>query len=186
MTATALFIAILLILFLTPLGLIPLGIINLTTLCIPVVAGTLVLGLKSGMVLGACFGTFSALSAFGILKPASGLAAMLVAESPILGILVCILPRLAIPLVTWAVYKLAARGKEHSVAALPFAAGAGSLTNTILYMGMLYLSFVITGLDVSPILAILATVAIGALGEAAVAILLSTSVVAALWRIPRR
>ena len=63
---TALFIALVLLLGLTPIGLIPLGFINVTILCVPVIVGTLFLGLKTGLVLGLCFGGVSALSAFGI------------------------------------------------------------------------------------------------------------------------
>ena len=55
LTLTALFVALILLFGLTPVGLIPLGFINVTILCVPVVAGTLILGLKTGLLLGACF-----------------------------------------------------------------------------------------------------------------------------------
>lgn len=185
-TATALFIAILLLLFLTPLGLIQVAGINLTTLCIPVVAGTIILGLKGGLVLGVCFGLFSALSAFGILKPPSPLVATLVGASPVLAILLCMLPRLCIPIVTMLIYKLVARGEDRSIVAVPFATVCGSLTNTVLYMGGMYLCYLIAGLDATPVTASLLVVVPGAIGEAVLATLLSTSVIAAIWKMPKR
>ena len=44
---TALFVAFILLLGFTPLGMIPLGFIYVTTLCIPVVVGTMLLGPKT-------------------------------------------------------------------------------------------------------------------------------------------
>ena len=89
---TALFIALILLFGLTPIGMIPLGFINISLLGVPVVIGTLVLGLKTGLLLGFCFGTVSALSAFGIYGTPSALAAALVAASPLLAALMCYVP----------------------------------------------------------------------------------------------
>lgn len=126
MTLTAVFIALVLLLGLTPVGLIPLGFVNVTILCVPVVVGTLVLGLRAGLVLGACFGGVSALSAFGIYGTPSALAGALVAANPFLAALMCFVPRLAVPLVAHGVYKLCARGREMNAKAVPFSAAAGS------------------------------------------------------------
>ena len=51
----ALFVALIFVLGLTPVGLIPLGFINVTLLCIPTIVGTVILGLKAGLVLGFFF-----------------------------------------------------------------------------------------------------------------------------------
>ena len=56
---TALFVAFILLLGFTPLGMIPLPWIKVSILSIPVSVGTLILGLPSGLVLGAMFGTVS-------------------------------------------------------------------------------------------------------------------------------
>ena len=84
---TALFIALIFLLGMTPVGMIPLGFINISILAVPVVIGTLILGLKTGLVLGACFGTISALGAFGIYGTPSALAGALVAANPVLAAL---------------------------------------------------------------------------------------------------
>ena len=92
LTLTALFIALVVLLGLTPLGLIPLGFINVTILHIPVIIGALVLGLKGGLILGCAFGLVSTLRAFGIPLPASALVSNLMAESPLLVVVMSMLP----------------------------------------------------------------------------------------------
>lgn len=54
-TWTALLAALIILLGVTPIGLIPLGFINVTILCLPVIIGTLLLGLRTGLVLGLVF-----------------------------------------------------------------------------------------------------------------------------------
>lgn len=183
----ALFVALILLLGMTPLGLIPLGFINVTILCIPVIVGTIVLGLKMGLVLGACFGLTSALSAFGLSPvPQSALAGSLVAASPLLAIVMCFAPRVLVPVVTHFVYRLAGGRAQRSVKAVPFAAVAGSLTNTILYLGLMLLFYVLVGLDAAAVLGIIGgTGLIAGVSEAAVAAIIATPVVAALWKIKR-
>lgn len=185
MVMVALFVALILLLGMTPLGLIPLGFIHVTILCIPVIVGTIVLGLKLGLVLGACFGATSALSAFGIsMVPQSALAGLLVAQSPLLALVMCFVPRLLVPVVTHLVYRLAARGNAQSKAALPFAAVAGSLTNTVFYLGLMLLFFWMTGLEYASVLTVIGGTGLIAGGsEAAVAAILATPITIALWRV---
>ena len=102
LTLTALFIALIAILSFTPFGLISLGIINVTILAIPVIIGTIVLGLKPGLVLGLSFGLISTISM--ITTPKSLLATTLYTANPFFAITMCIVPRLLIPIVTWLVY----------------------------------------------------------------------------------
>lgn len=184
---TALFVALVILFGLTPVGLISLGFINVTLLCIPVIAGTLILGLKTGLLLGACFGLVSFLSMLGVsLTPPSSLAAALFSANGFLAALMCFVPRLAVPAVAWGVYKLAAKKAERSRRALPFAAAAGSIANTILYLGMMLLFYVLCGLDASAILGLIAgTGAIAGVSEAVVAAVIVTPVVAAIWKIQK-
>ena len=184
---TALFVALVILFGLTPVGLISLGFINVTLLCIPVIAGTLILGLKTGLLLGACFGLVSFLSMLGVsLTPPSALAATLFSANGFLAAVMCFVPRLAVPAVAWGVYKLAAKKAERSRRALPFAAAAGSVANTILYLGMMLLFYVLCGLDASAILGLIAgTGAIAGVSEAVVAAVIVTPVVAAIWKIQK-
>ena len=184
---TALFVALVILFGLTPVGLISLGFINVTLLCIPVIAGTLILGLKTGLLLGACFGLVSFLSMLGVsLTPPSSLAATLFSANGFLAAVMCFVPRLAVPVAAWSIYKLAAKKEERSRRALPFAAAAGSIANTILYLGMMLLFYVLCGLDASAILGLIAgTGAIAGVSEAVVAAVVVTPVVAAIWKIQK-
>ena len=131
MVLLALFVALVLLLGFTPLGLIPLGFINVTILCVPVIVGALSMGQKEGIVLGVCFGAVSAFSA--LTKPTSLVAPLLSSSLP-LTMVMCFLPRIAVPVTACQVYRIIARSKTRSAKALPFAAAAVSLTNTILYL----------------------------------------------------
>lgn len=186
-TLTAVFIALVLLLGLTPLGLIPLGFINVTILCIPVIVGTLVLGIRAGLILGVCFGLVSTLRAFGIPYPASGLVSTLMAESPLLVILMSMLPRILVPIETMGIYRLLEGERVNQYVALPVAALAGSLTNTIFYLGMMLVFYYIAGLDSAGILGLIAgTGAIAGGCEALAAALITTPVVAALWVVQKK
>lgn len=183
---TALLLALVLLLGLTPVGLIPLGFINVTILCVPVVVGTLLLGLKPGLVLGFCFGGVSALSAFGIYGTPSALAGALVAASPVLAAIMCFLPRLMVPVVTHLVYQAVSHGVRARGRAVPLAAISGSLTNTVLYLGLMLLFYVILGIDSEKVLALIGgTGLIAGSLEALAAALIATPVLAALWKIQR-
>lgn len=187
LTLTALFIALVVLLGLTPLGLIPLGFINVTILHIPVIIGALVLGLKGGLILGCAFGLVSTLRAFGIPLPASALVSNLMAESPLLVVVMSMLPRLLVPLATCGLcHLLARRGARRSVA-LAASAVAGTLTNTVFYLGLMLLFYILTSLDAAAVLGLIAgTGALGGGAEAVVAALVTTPVVLALEKIQKR
>ena len=179
MTAAALLMALVFILGMTPLGLIPLGFINVTILCVPVIIGAILLGARSGLLLGLCFGTASTLSMLGIsLTPPSGLASTLFAASPVCALIMCYVPRLLVPMAALGVYRLLEKREK---IALPLAAAAGSLTNTILYLGLMLLFYAMNGLDSAKILGLIAgTGLIGGGCEAIAAALITTPVVLAL------
>lgn len=181
LTLTALFVALILIFGLTPIGMIPLGFINISLLGVPVVVGTLMLGLKTGLLLGACFGTISALSAFGIYGTPSTLAAALVSANPILALLMCYVPRLLVPVTAYLIYCAVSRGGKYEKRALPCAAVAGSLTNTVFYLGLMLLFYCLMGIDNSTVLKLIGgTGLIAGSAEAAVNALVTTPVVIAL------
>ncbi len=146
----------------TSLGLIPLGFCNVTLLVIPVAVGTIHMGWKNGLVLGAAFAATSLISAF--LRP-SALVATLMGASPALAIIMTVIPRLCIPLMIAGVFRVAeklpfARGRETLPAAI--AAACGSLTNTVLYLGLMLLFYMACGIDNATVLTTIAAVAGGA------------------------
>ena len=165
----------------TPLGLIPLGFCNVTLLVIPVAVGTIYMGWKYGLVLGASFAATSLLSA--LTKP-SALVATLMGASPLLAIVMTVLPRLCIPLVIWAVYKLL--GKLKQPLAMGIAAACGSLTNTVLYLGLMLLFYILCGIDNTKVLTTIAAVAGGAGPlEALAAAIITPPILTALAKIKK-
>lgn len=109
---TAAFAAIVLVLGLTPLGLIPIGPIKATILCIPVIIGTLTLGLKAGLILGFCFGLISTLGAFNIMIAGSSYAVLLAGKQPIYAIIMSMIPRLCVPITASFVALLVNKGNH--------------------------------------------------------------------------
>lgn len=186
MTAASLLIALVFLFGMTPIGLIPLGFINITVLCVPVIIGTVTLGIRSGLILGFCFGTASTLSMIGMsLTPPSALASALFAVSPPCAVLMCYIPRLLVPVVTFSVFKMISGHQKSSAAALSVSAVAGSLTNTLLYLGLMLLFYAINGLDTASILALIAGTGLIAGGcEAIAAALITLPVVKALSKTP--
>jgi uncharacterized membrane protein len=135
LTTTALMVALTLILGLTPLGFLTLPFlgIEITLMCIPVIIGTVILGWKQGLILALVFALTSLYK--GLTAPTPLLAPLL--KYPFVLYPSIFLPRLLIPLATWGAYRATSR--------LPKAVGlgittvAGSLTNTVLFLGMVYL-----------------------------------------------
>ena len=175
----ALFVALIFLLGFTPLGLIPLGFINVTILCVPVIVGTLHMGPRNGMILGLAFGATSFLNA--MMKP-SALVSTLMGSSPLLVFVMSILPRLMVPLAAWGVYKLVSRWNSHIAAAV--GAACGSLTNTVLYLGLMLLFYILCGIDTAGVLGLIGgTALIAGSAEAVAAAVLCTPILAALKRV---
>ena len=162
----------------TPLGLIPLGFCNVTLLVIPVAVGTIYLGWKSGLVLGAAFAFTSLVSA--LTKP-SALVSTLMGASPLLMVVMTVAPRLCIPLVIAGVNHLLSSKQKHVAAGV--AAACGSVTNTVLYLGLMLLFYVLCGIDNSKVLTTIGIVAGGAGPlEALAAAIITPPILTALWR----
>ena len=130
---TALFIAVTLILGLTPLGIIPIipGFIDMTIMCIPVIIGTLTLGLKSGFALGFIFGICSLITAV----TRSVIGPLLLEASVPKTLIMIFVPRLLIPVAAYFANK--ALPFKNSGLKTAIAAVAGSVTNTVLYLGLM-------------------------------------------------
>ena len=180
---TSLFVALTLVLGFTPLGIIPLGFINVTILHIPVIIGTILLGWRTGLLLGFFFGLTSTLRAFSIPTPASALVSTLMSASPVFVVIMSMLPRLLVPVVSHLVYRLMFAARTDN-AALTISAVAGTLTNTIFYLGLMLLFYHLAGLDTAAILTLITGTGIIAGGtEAIAAAVLTTPVISALKRV---
>lgn len=179
-TWTALLVALVLLLGLTPLGLIPLGFIYVTILCLPVLIGTMLMGLPVGLLLGF---TFGAVSTFRLFTAPSTLAGTLLGASPFLAVVMTMLPRLLIPVAAHLVYhRLEGVGKGRLAA--PVASALGSLTNTVLYLGLMLVFYGMAGLDSAAVQSlIIGTGLIAGTSEAVVAALIVPPVLYALRKV---
>lgn len=144
---TAMFLAILILLAVTPLGYINLGFINATTMHIPVIVASIILGPKLGAFLGGVFGITSILRNTFIPTPLSFAFSPFI---PIYGgeqgswmaIIISIIPRILIGVVPYFVFIGLNKLMKNKQPLTLFIAGiAGSMTNTLLVMNMIYFFF---------------------------------------------
>lgn len=142
MVALAMLAAVLVVMGATGIGFIPLPVIKATTMHIPVILGAVLLGPAAGAILGGVFGLCSMwvnttapgllAFAFSPFMSTTGVAGALKAVWIALG---CRILMGAIAGWVWVGLK---RIKVNDLAALPVAAVIGSLSNTILVMGSIY------------------------------------------------
>ena len=150
MVMAAVIAAIIIIMAFVPfLGYIPLGFMNATTVHIPVIIGAILLGPEYGAFLGLTFGLTSLWKNTFMPNPTSFVFSPFVTMGQFHGnigsLVICLLPRVLIGVVAYYVYRLvlrALKNRKNRRGTALFAAGvAGSLTNTILVMNLIYLLF---------------------------------------------
>lgn len=145
---TAFFLGILILLASVPfLGFIPLGPINATTMHIPVIIASIILGPRIGAFLGGAFGIISMIRSTLIISPLSFVFSPFV---PLYGsnqgswkaIIVALIPRILIGVMPYFVFKGCQKmWKNKQGLSLLLAGVAGGLTNTILVMNLIYFLF---------------------------------------------
>lgn len=185
-----LFVAIIFILGLTPLGYITLPIASITTVHIPVIIGGQRFGPKGGMLLGFFFGLTSLIRM--ILTPTAVGAVVLGAYSGFgainLLLILCVtfLPRVLTGLFAALSYRLIERLDRKKIVAYGVSAFIGSMTNTVFFLGGLYLlafeqtaqAFNVAGEGLMA--ALLGIVSLNGVLEAAAAVILCTAIGKAL------
>ena len=142
LAGVALMAAIVIVLANTPLGMIPLPTTKATTVHIPVILGAIFFGPAAGAVLGGVFGICSVISntitpaltsfAFSPFMSTTGLPGALKALWISVG---C---RVLIGVVAGWLWIILRKAKLHPVAALPVVGFVGSMTNTVMVMGSIY------------------------------------------------
>ncbi len=146
MVLTAVFAAIIVILAFTPFGYIPLGFMNATIIHVPVIIGAIILGPKYGGFLGGIFGLTSLWKNTYMPNPTSFVFSPFIKVGEYGGnlgsLIICMVPRILIGIVAYYVFRSFLKiWKGKSKAALAAAGAAGSLTNTLLVMNLIYLFF---------------------------------------------
>ena len=192
MVTLALMAAIVILLANTPLGMIQLPIIKATTVHIPVIIGAVLLGPAAGAVLGGVFGICSMISntqaptllsfAFSPFLSTTGFAGVLKA------IWISIGCRIMIGVVAGWVWRGFRKTNVPRVAALAATGFIGSMTNTILVMGSIYLLFAqqyaeVKNVGMEAVFGlIMATVTGAGIPEAIAAAVLVTAITAAILK----
>ena len=143
MSGVALMAAVVVLLASTPLGMIQLPVIKAITTHIPVILGAILFGPAAGAVLGGVFGICSMVSntvaptllsfAFSPFMSTTGLPGALKAIWISLGCRICV------GLVAGWLWMGLKKLKVKDLAALPIVGFAGSMANTVLVMGSIYL-----------------------------------------------
>lgn len=145
MAAVAMFAAIIVVLANTPLGMIPLVVTKATTVHIPVILGAILLGPTAGGILGGVFGICSVISntmtpaltsfAFSPFLSTTGVPGAMKALWVSVG---C---RILIGVVAGWLWKFLRKRNVNSWASLPLVGFVGSMVNTVLVMGSIYVLF---------------------------------------------
>ena len=129
---TAVLAAIVLLMAFTPLGYLRVGPVSITFLVIPVVIGGMTLGPVRGGFLGAVFGATSFAQCFmGDL-----FGAALVSLSPMATAVACFVPRILIGVVAGLLFPALHKLTRNNAVSFIVTSIAGTLTNTILFVGM--------------------------------------------------
>lgn len=147
MVEVALFGAIVMILAFTPfLGYIPLGFTRATTLHIPVILASILLGPKKGAIIGLIFGltslfknTFEPTPTSFVFSPFYSVGGV---NGNLFSLIICLLPRTLTGVVPHYIFSFLKKiNVKSSTFALSISAVAGSLTNTLLVMNFIYIFF---------------------------------------------
>lgn len=142
LTSVALMAAVVILLANTPLGMIQLPIIKATTVHIPVIIGSIVLGPLAGAILGGIFGICSLISNTVAPTPLSFAFSPFLSTTGIYGAMkalwISVGCRIIIGVVAGWFWILMKKLKVNSSVALPVTGFVGSLTNTVFVMGSIY------------------------------------------------
>ena len=191
LTLMAILIAIMLLMGFVPnLGFIMIGPVSITLMCIPVIVATMVLGLRTGLGMGALFALISVVKMFTMPDAFSALVVDDFGKYGFLYIISLVVPRLLIPLVTWGAGRAIRTKKEY--VNLGVASLLGSLTNTagyLLLVGLALTPFVCSLYGVDPagaVIVIWTIVLTNGLPEAIAATLICPPIIRALKKVVPR
>ncbi len=141
----SLFAAIIILMAFTPfLGYIPLGFTRATIIHVPVIVGCILLGPKKGAVLGFIFGltslfnnTFNPTLTSFVFSPFYSVGEI---HGNLWSLVICFVPRILVGVIPYYVYRALSRVTAKNLS-LAVAGLAGSLTNTLLVMNLIFFCF---------------------------------------------
>ncbi len=193
MTMTAFLAALIILMTFTPIGYIPIGPLKLTLLTLPVAVGSVVLGWKSGLILGGIFGLSSFITCFGM----DAFGSILLGINPFFTFLFCFVPRVLCGTLPALIYKAISLKDKKGFVAIPVACLSTAIINTVLFLSMLWLFFsgeIMNNPDIvsmvgsikSIIALFVAFAGFNAIIEAAVNLIAGTAIVKALEALKKR
>lgn len=168
----------------TRLGFIPLPFMNATIMQIPVIIGGIIEGPIVGATVGLVFGLFSMYQSFTAPTSVLSIAFM----NPI----VAILPRVLIGIVSYYVYKLTKNKFTKTKLSYGLASIAGTLTNTIGVLGLVYIFYIeqyaeANGITTDAVAGMIGTIVItNGLPEAVISAIIVIPVVTGLMKLYKR
>lgn len=118
--------------FVPLLGYIPIGPLSLTIIQVTVIIAAIVLGTLDGAIIGGVWGLITFIRAF--IYPTSILAPIIFTNP-----LISVFPRIMIGIVAGLLFYKVLKGRINETLAMSISGVVGSLTNTILVMGFVYL-----------------------------------------------
>lgn len=144
LTLVAFFVAIEIIMMMTPIGYIPVGAINITTMHLPVILASILLGPKIGAITGFVFGCTSLIRA--TMQP--GITSFCFSPFITIGgvsgnfgsLLICFAPRITLGILPYYLYRLFSK-KMASPLASALSAGINTFLHTLFVMGLIWLFF---------------------------------------------
>ena len=138
MTMTAILAALIILMTFTPIGYIPIGPVKMTLMTLPVAVGSIVLGARSGIILGSVFGLTSFYTCFGMDFVGMGLLSI----NPFLTFVMCFVPRVLCGYLPSLIYKAISKsGTKRTMLAIPVAGASVAIINTVLFLGSMWLFF---------------------------------------------
>lgn len=145
MVKLALFAGIIVVLSMTPLGYIPLGAIKATTIHIPVILGSILLGWKAGVALGGLFGLTSLV--VNTLTPSltsftfSPFYSVGNVHGNLWSLVICFVPRILVGIIPYFLFHLLKKFVKSDTVPLAICGFVGSMVNTLLVMNLIYVFF---------------------------------------------
>lgn len=187
LTMTAILATLIILMTFTPIGYIPIGPVKMTLLTLPVAIGSIVLGARSGLILGTLFGISSFCTCFG-LDPFGNI---LLGINPVFTFIMCVIPRVLCGFLPALIYKaISKNGTKNTMVAIPVAAASTAIINTLLFITALWGLFnnnLTSLLGTNNLFTMFATIAgINGLIEIAVNIVVGTAICKPLIEIKKR
>lgn len=188
MVQLAILIAVIAMLQVTQLGYPKFGVVEMTIMSIPVIVGAMILGPRAGAFLGFLFGLTSVIQGI-FFSPLFG--AVLFSINWVYFAIMCMVPRILMGWLTGLIFRGLYRFDKTKLFSFMTASLAGSLLNTVLFMGSLlllygnseYIQSMMTSMGTRGIIAfVIAFVGLNGLIEAVVCTIVGTAVGKALSR----